>query len=329
MFVFRDLQVQNDNSLMSAEGEKIVPEQITFSNGYVKIKSSSPNSLGDINLNGVPFEIGDVIYFTNYFINPTQSPMTPEQWLNSDVNGDGNGGTVADLVYLLNTIVNAGAGSRKISPYAEIVNIVLDRSEGRFELFYNSPVEIGGLALTLQGDNKLDIETDINKIFESSGLTVKSSVDGEFLRLLVYGENGNALPSGLHQIVDIVNYSNLEIDDIQFSSVDGHVLRTQVAEGSENLIPETFVLHQNYPNPFNPMTEIRFDLPQAAPITLIVYNLLGREIQVLVDGILPAGRHTVVWNGRDEAGQAASSGIYFYRLSSDAHSDQKKMLLLK
>jgi len=328
-FVFRDPLEQNDNSLSGESGEKIVSEQITYSNGYIKIKSASPNSLGDINLNGVAYEIGDVIYFTNYFINPATSPMSPEQWMNSDVNRDGNGGTVADLVYLLNVIVNAGVESPKISPINDMVKISFERDDDGFRLLYDSPVELGGLALTLQGDNRLDIETDVNEIFQSSGLTVKSAIDGDLLRFLIYSENGYPLPSGLHRIVDIVNYSDLEIKDIQFSSTDGFVLRTLVEESQGAFIPESFMLYQNYPNPFNPTTEIKFELPRMASITLTVYNLLGREMRSLVDQTLPAGSHAVIWDGRDDYGQAVASGVYFYRLSSDAYSVRKKMLLLK
>jgi len=328
-FVFRDPLVNDDNSLTSHIGDKISPDQITFYDGYIIIKSASPNSLGDINLNGVAFEIGDVVYFTNYFINPKLYPMTPEQWLNSDVNMDGYGGTVADLVYMLNVIINAGIEGNKIVPVDDIVKVGIERSDDEFQLIYNSPIEMGGLALTLQGDNRLDIETEINSMFELSGMAVKSSVDGDIIRVLIYSEEGTYMPSGVHQVVKIMNSSNLTIKDIQLSSADGLVLRPQIEKSAGTLVPGSFMLHQNYPNPFNPTTEIKFDLPQSASVNLTVYNLLGREIRSLVDETLPAGVHVVVWDGRDDTGQAVASGIYFYRLSSDAYSARKKMLLLK
>jgi methionine-rich copper-binding protein CopC len=94
-------------------------------------------------------------------------------------------------------------------------------------------------------------------------------------------------------------------------------------------VPQTYALRQNYPNPFNPTTEIAFDLPAATRVSLVVYNVLGQEVRTLVDGQLDAGSHTVQWNGTNNAGQQVSSGIYFYRLSSDRFNDTKKMLMLK
>ncbi|MEW5925470.1 MAG: FlgD immunoglobulin-like domain containing protein [Candidatus Zixiibacteriota bacterium] len=326
IFVFRDPIEQNDNSLTNELGDKIIPNQIGFSNGYIKIRSSSPNSLGDINLNGIPYEIGDVIYFTNYFINPVLAPLSAAQWLNSDVNRDGNGGTVADLVYLLNTIVNAGMGSSKISPFAGTVRIGIDNSEGFYRLIYDSPENLGGLALTLQGDNKLDIETVIRSKFEMLGMTVKSAVDGDIIRFLIYSDEGVVMPSGRHEFIEVASQYDFAIKEIQLSSVGGFVVKSTLDNA---YLPESFTLYQNYPNPFNPTTEIMFDLSEAASVRLTVYNLLGQEIRSLIDQTLPAGRHVAVWDACDDQGQKVASGIYFYSLDSDAFSARKKMLLLK
>jgi hypothetical protein len=93
---------------------------------------------------------------------------------------------------------------------------------------------------------------------------------------------------------------------------------------SQPNVPNTYALNQNYPNPFNPSTEISFDLPEPAHVTLTIYNVLGQEIETLVDREMEAGTQTVTWN----AG-AYSSGVYFYRLTTDKFTDTKKMLLLK
>lgn len=92
----------------------------------------------------------------------------------------------------------------------------------------------------------------------------------------------------------------------------------------EPKLPTSYVLHQNYPNPFNPSTVIRYALPEGGPVSLKVYNLLGQEVQTLVDGMEAAGSHTVVFN----AGSLAS-GIYFYRLASHSFTEVKKMMLMK
>jgi flagellar hook assembly protein FlgD len=69
-------------------------------------------------------------------------------------------------------------------------------------------------------------------------------------------------------------------------------------------------MEQNYPNPFNPSTQIRFGLPNAAVMTLTVYDVLGREVQTLSSGHFAAGYHTVTWNASEVA-----SGVYFARVT--------------
>lgn len=76
-------------------------------------------------------------------------------------------------------------------------------------------------------------------------------------------------------------------------------------------IPATYALGQNYPNPFNPSTMIRYELPAASSVKLTVYDLLGREVSVLVDGAQDAGVHEARFDGRQ-----LSSGVYFYRMEA-------------
>ena len=89
-------------------------------------------------------------------------------------------------------------------------------------------------------------------------------------------------------------------------------------------IPSVMALSQNYPNPFNPSTTIRFGLPEAADVTLEVYNLLGQRVAMLVDGERTAGYHVVTF----DAGHL-SSGVYLYRLRSNGLSVTRSLNLLK
>jgi hypothetical protein len=93
--------------------------------------------------------------------------------------------------------------------------------------------------------------------------------------------------------------------------------------------PTKFTLSGNYPNPFNPTTTISYSIPQDGNVELIVYNIRGQKVKTLVTGTQPAGVYNVTWNGKDDNGKRASSGLYFYKLNSSGKTAVKKMLLLK
>ncbi len=94
-------------------------------------------------------------------------------------------------------------------------------------------------------------------------------------------------------------------------------------------LPTVFALGQNYPNPFNPTTDINFALPVPANVEVSVFNLLGQKVTTLVNGDMPAGNHTITWDGTTESGSAVSSGIYFYRITAGSFTETKKMMMLK
>jgi unsaturated rhamnogalacturonyl hydrolase len=88
-------------------------------------------------------------------------------------------------------------------------------------------------------------------------------------------------------------------------------------------------LYQNHPNPFNPSTTISFTLPKQSVTKLMVYNVEGRLVRKLVDGMLDEGFKKVIWDGKDAKGNFMSSGVYFYRLKAGNRTLTKKMVLLK
>ena len=92
---------------------------------------------------------------------------------------------------------------------------------------------------------------------------------------------------------------------------------TSVKIPVNNQVPTDFNLEQNYPNPFNPVTTIAFNLPKENTITLKIYNTMGQEIKTLIaNEIYQVGRHQVIWDATDMAGQQVSSGVYIYKLSA-------------
>jgi len=103
------------------------------------------------------------------------------------------------------------------------------------------------------------------------------------------------------------------------------VIKNSLDAGDDlSLMPKVFALEQNFPNPFNPSTVISFSLPRQGMVSVKVFNILGQEVETLIDGSLTAGAHTVTW----DAGRQAS-GVYFYRLIFEGQVLTRKMTFLK
>jgi len=113
-------------------------------------------------------------------------------------------------------------------------------------------------------------------------------------------------------------------ENLYWSGVDTTVVDFLTGVSNESGVPRQYTLSQNYPNPFNPVTVIRYSIPKAEEVSLVVYNLIGEEVAHLIDERKPAGSYTVKWNA-----SIVSSGIYFYRLQAGDFVQTRKMVLLK
>jgi hypothetical protein len=106
---------------------------------------------------------------------------------------------------------------------------------------------------------------------------------------------------------------------------NGYVYRNPTGIGENpGSLPKSFILSQNHPNPFNTTTTIEYILPQAMKVSLEIYDLLGRRIAAMDNGLQEAGSHQVVWNAADNP-----SGIYFYTIKAGSTAQTRRMLLLK
>ena len=110
-----------------------------------------------------------------------------------------------------------------------------------------------------------------------------------------------------------------------FGQFTGYV----VALDEEVSLPGEFTLHPNFPNPFNPTTMIAYDLADAADVKLDIYDLMGRNINTVVNQNQSAGRHFVTWNANDYLGNQVSAGVYLYRLQAGNKIFTRKMILMK
>ncbi len=166
-----------------------------------------------------------------------------------------------------------------------------------------------------QGSDTVTTDANGNASFSKSGLKkgVKS-IQFEVTDIQVAG--GNYAPGANDVSASIV---------IQQPSND-RLVADIVAKA---LIPSRLTLEPNHPNPFNPRTTIRYGLPAAGHVHLVVYDMLGRHVRTLVDAPQAAGTHAARWDGLDARGGRVASGVYIYRLRAGGIEIAKRMLLMK
>ena len=96
-----------------------------------------------------------------------------------------------------------------------------------------------------------------------------------------------------------------------------------------DILPDQFELHANFPNPFNPTTSINYDLPENASVSLMIYDIMGREIKHLVNEAQNAGFKAIMWDGTNNFGQQVGAGMYLYQIKAGSFTQARKMLLMK
>jgi hypothetical protein len=170
------------------------------------------------------------------------------------------------------------------------------------------------------------------RIFHSGTGSVDVLIDNEATSTVSLDggvEGGEALTSrlrinaGVRTITLGAASGDVAIDYIQ-------ILAIGTGTSSERMtLPEGFALDQNYPNPFNPTTTISFSIGQAGPVSVAVYDVLGRRVATLVSQDLPAGTHRVTWNAVSDAGVPVASGVYLYRMEAGKVQTTRTMVLIK
>lgn len=226
----------------------------------------------------------------------TNSPVLTPIYLYIDSVGTGGGGDSAWVYSLPGSFFEAPAGEDYSQPGSLAIGAV-----GSPKAFTVSHLNPGGF-VHLHTNEGLTNDSVTFDIVSTAGMARGIYVDS----LIV-------------EVVDVINSPLLHTI---FLNTEGDSVIT--GNGSE--LPLGL---SNYPNPFNPSTEVVYTLPIDAEVTLKIYNILGREVITLVEGIKTAGEHRIRWDGTDESGRQVASGIYLYRLQADRASTTKKMILLR
>lgn len=217
------------------------------------------------------------------------------------------------------------------------ISILLNQGDGTFAQPVSYPVGHTPFAVAVEdfnGDDHQDI------VVASTGAVdvwlLLGRGDGTFWREGTYPVSGEPYD------LDVADLNGDGALDVMLADVSGQNVSVLLnrAEGvtgiereSRGMSPERFALYPIYPNPFNASTTIRYDVPFAGRVQLHIYDVMGQRIRALVDETKPAGSHQVVWDGKDDAGREAASGLYLCRLgvqTEDAMAVKvKRMTLLR
>ena len=158
--------------------------------------------------------------------------------------------------------------------------------------------------------------------------TNATSIEVSYMDIIEDMSENNVTVAALEWTVHVTDgIDTVEADNAPFTlQVDGSNALSAYLEG---LLPDEFALQQNYPNPFNPVTTLRYDLPENGLVTIIIYDMLGREVKTLINQSQNAGYRTVIWNATNDYGKPVSAGTYLYQIQAGEYISTKKMVLLK
>ena len=133
------------------------------------------------------------------------------------------------------------------------------------------------------------------------------------------------------EAIDLTNDGGgiIAIDNGQFGFLRLTNVQNTLGNNLGYASPSFSKLYDNFPNPFNPITNIRYDLPEATNVTISIYNIMGRKVKNLINTNQNSGYKSVIWNGTNNNGEMVSGGMYFYSIKTNTFSQTRKMILLK
>jgi len=316
-------------------GDKYEPFPcVQFQNGKIRIICPPEiDGRGDMNLNGLAYEIADAVLYSSYLIygSPVLDPTYYEaQIAASDVNADGNVLTVADLVFLIRVITGDveplpdGYVGTKIAQVVGSLQIGTTRGGGTLVVSATSDQPLGAALFVFDYD-----EAAIDAVHLTGRATDMDvewqAKDGE-LRVLVFNIGEHAIAAGSGSVLEIdATGGDVKLVSVEAAAYNGGALETATAS---KIRPERFALYQNYPNPFNPNTAFAVDLPTESDYALTIYNITGQVVRSF-HGHAEAGRLSLQWDGTNEAGAKVASGLYLYRLQAGPYDAVRKMVLMK
>ncbi|MGH8016298.1 MAG: hypothetical protein ACREBV_08920, partial [Candidatus Zixiibacteriota bacterium] len=222
-----------------------------FNGGICILHPNDIDDRGDINFNGVSYEVADAVLFTNYFIYGLAvfTINIQGQMAATDINADGRVLTVADLVYLLRILIDDADPIPKINPHEADLRLVNSLENGVMTVSGESAAGIGGAYLVYSlKDTRLTGEPELASA--SGQMEIRHHIENNELRILIYSMQGRKVESGRQGLINIPFEGNLPVlTKWDFADPEGRPYNLALKNSD---LPSGFELNQNYPNPFNP-----------------------------------------------------------------------------
>jgi hypothetical protein len=235
--------------------------------------------------------------------------------------GTGGGGSNDGLIYISDTIGQPVIG---VTSGADVIKAGFWYTPDQLHIGPSSPVMIAAFDVRYV-DKGVQIDWTIAIADGLEGFKVYRSAEAESDYELLNG--GRMLPGTATSFTD----PDVQPDRTywyRLGAVDGDgEFFSQIA--SVKTPHRAVELHQNYPNPFNPSTHIDYYLPASERVTIAVYDVRGKLVTTLVDGVVGFGHRTLEWNGTDARGNPVGSGVYFYRMIAGKKVITKKLVVVK
>jgi hypothetical protein len=295
--------------------------------GGIQICTTGEKVIGDINLNLIAYDPADLTLFSSYFIYGLDVFVDDPYWrsvqiANTDVNRDGFTLSLSDFIYMIRVMIHDASALPKLTSEESQLSVLMTSRESEYIITFDSPSEVGAALLIFEPEDEI-----ITPELTASQMEMRcgKAKDDEF-RVLIYSPVGSSISSGNNQVLRFKYGKGLKLTSVE--AVD-HYGRLLSVTTTAKAVPEEFTLYPNYPNPFNPQTNISFALPADSRVSLKIYNLSGQLVRTLLDENLPAGTHTVHWDGTNISGEKVASGIYFYKLTAGNYSQARKMCMVK
>ncbi len=248
----------------------------------------------------------------------------------ADIDVDGNNDIIlvsnsGDVYVVDNTGTDIGPFPVDVEQSVDSTPIIADMdNDGTFEIVFGD--NFGYLhSYDISGSETVNFPIDLDNSLKVSPAIADLDGDGD-VEIVLPNQYGYYAIDYNHPVAD---------EDIAWATFKGNLCRTNNAYEagtgfSDNETPSLVTnLINNYPNPFNPTTKIHFNLKEEGFTQLNIYNLKGQLVRTLKAEQMNAGTHIIEWDGKDDSGRTATTGIYFYKLQTADYSGTRKMIMMK